>query len=103
MIDFYFADGPNPLKVALFLEECAIPYRPLAVDLPKGEHLTPGFRRINPNAKVPVIIDAGSAVFDSNAILLYLADKHQRFLPDAQYRGALLSWLMFVARYLHDR
>jgi len=97
MIDYYFSPGPNPLKVSLFLEECGIPYRPISVDLLKGEHLTPSYSRLNPNNKVPAIIDDGVAVFDSNAILLYLAEKHRRFLPEEHARGSLLSWLMFVA------
>jgi GSH-dependent disulfide-bond oxidoreductase len=98
MIDYYFSPGPNPIKVSLFLEESGLPYKPISVDLLKGEHLTPSYSRLNPNNKVPAIIDDGVPVFDSNAILLYLADKHHRFLPkDPLARGSLLSWLMFVA------
>lgn len=97
MIDYYFSPGPNPMKVSLFLEETSIPYRPIAVDILKGDHLTPGYTALNPNNKVPAIVDDGVPIFDSNAILLYLADKHQKFLPDPSQRGRLMSWLMFVA------
>ncbi|MGD2141344.1 MAG: glutathione S-transferase N-terminal domain-containing protein [Burkholderiales bacterium] len=98
MIKFYFNLSPNPTKVALLLEELGVPYDPIPVDPRKGEQFTPEYLAINPNAKVPAIVDDGTTVFDSNAILLYLAEKTGRFLPskDAQ-RGELLSWLMFVA------
>jgi GST-like protein len=97
MIKFYSHHTPNPMKIALFLEEAALPYEVIPVDTLKGEQHEPAFRAINPNAKLPAIIDDGVAVFDSNAILLYLADKHRRFLGSSAERGALLSWLMFVA------
>jgi len=65
---------------------------------PQGaEQFTPEFLRINPNAKVPAIDDGGTIVFDSNAILLYLAEKTGKFLPAASVRGETLSWLMFIA------
>jgi GST-like protein len=85
------------MKVALFLEESALPYEAIPVDTRKGEQHTPAFMALNPNAKVPVIVDGASTVFDSNAILLYLADKTGQFLPSPEHRGAMLSWLMFVA------
>ena len=99
MLKFYFNASPNPTKVALFLEEAALPYEPKPIDTRKGEQFTPGFLAINPNGKVPVIVDGDNTVFDSNAILLYLADKTGKFLPanPAKTRGELLSWLMFVA------
>lgn len=99
MIKFYFSGAPNPMKVALFLEEAGLEYEPIPVDTRKGEQHTGEFRKINPNGKVPVIVDGDATVFDSNAILLYLADKTGKFLPpqgDAN-RGQLVSWLMFVA------
>jgi GST-like protein len=98
MIKFYFNLSPNPTKVALLLEELQLPYEPIPVDPREGEQFTPEYLAINPNAKVPAIVDGGTTVFDSNAILLYLAEKTGRFLPakDAR-RGELLSWLMFVA------
>src|SRR5690606_25791464 len=97
MIKFYYSLAPNPTKVALFLEEAGLPYEAIPVDTRKGDQHRPAFTRLNPNAKVPVIEDDGTVVFDSNAILLYLAEKTGKFLPPASQRGALLSWLMFVA------
>ncbi len=99
MIKFYYSPAPNPAKVALFLEESGLPYELVPVDTRKGEQFKPEFLALNPNAKVPVIVDGDVRVFDSNAILLYLAEKTGQFLPDAgaKSRGELLSWLMFIA------
>ena len=97
MLKFYFSLAPNPMKVALFLEEAGLPYEAIPVDTRKGEQHAASFTALNPNAKVPVIVDGSSTVFDSSAILLYLADKTGQFLPAPQHRGALLSWLMFTA------
>ncbi|MCW5770507.1 MAG: glutathione S-transferase N-terminal domain-containing protein [Rhodospirillaceae bacterium] len=99
MLKFYYSGAPNPTKVALFLEETGLPYEAIPVDTRKGEQHTPAYKAINPNAKVPAIVDGDAVVFDSNAILLYLAEKTGKFLPpDApKARGELLSWLMFVA------
>ena len=97
MIRFYYNTAPNPAKVALFLEESGLPYEIVPVDTRKGEQHLSAYTAINPNAKVPVIVDGATTVFDSNAILLYLAEKTGQFLPAAQHRAPLLSWLMFVA------
>lgn len=97
MITFYYHFTPNPLKVALFLEEAGLPYEVAPVDTLKGEQHSPAYLNINPNGKTPAIVDDGVRVFDSNAILLYLADKHRVFLGQPQERAELLSWLMFVA------
>ncbi len=99
MIRFYYSLAPNPMKVALFLEESGLAYEPIPVDTRKGDQHKPQFRKVNPNGKVPAIIDGDSTVFDSNAILLYLAEKTRQFLPPStsSARGELLSWLMFVA------
>ncbi|MEZ5668688.1 MAG: glutathione S-transferase family protein [Alphaproteobacteria bacterium] len=97
MIRFYFNMAPNPMKVALFLHEADLAYEPIAVDTAKGQQHEDWFRAVNPNGKVPAIDDDGTVVFDSNAILLYLADKHDRFAGAAADRGALLSWLFFIA------
>src|SRR5436190_19069780 len=97
MIKFYFNLAPNPTKVALCLEEMGLKYELVPVDTRKGEQHTPAFLAINPNAKVPAIVDDGQTVFDSNAILLYLAEKTGKFLPPSNKRGEMLSWLMFVA------
>ena len=97
MLKFYYSLAPNPMKVALFLEESGLPCEAIPVDTRKGEQHLPVFTALNPNAKVPVVVDGATTVFDSNAILLYLAEKTGQFLPAAQDRGPMLSWLMFVA------
>lgn len=97
MLKFYFHPTPNPMKVALFLEEAGLPFELCPVDTLKGEQHSDSFRAVNPNGKLPAIDDNGTLVFDSNAILLYLAEKQNAFLGDAADRGALLSWLMFIA------
>lgn len=99
MLKFYYNASPNPTKVALFLEEANIPYEAIAIDTRKGDQHKAEFLAVNPNGKVPAIDDGGVVVFDSNAILLYLAEKTGKFLParSDKSRGELLSWLMFVA------
>lgn len=99
MIKFFFNPAPNPMKVALFLEESGLDYEPVPIDSKLGQQHTETYKRINPNAKLPSIIDGTVPVFDSNAILLYLAEKTGLFLPPETpgSRGALLSWLMFIA------
>jgi GSH-dependent disulfide-bond oxidoreductase len=99
MIQFYFMPAPNPFKVALMLEETGLPYEAIAVDGRKGQQFAPQYLAINPNAKAPSIVDGDVTVFDSNAILLYLAQKTGKFLPadTPRARGEMLSWLMFVA------
>ncbi|MEO0988031.1 MAG: glutathione S-transferase family protein [Cyanobacteria bacterium J06639_14] len=97
MLKFYFHHTPNPMKVALFLEESGLEYEVIPVDTFKGEQHTPAFQAINPNEKLPAIDDDGTIVFDSNAILLYLAEKTGRFNGTPATRGELLSWLMFIA------
>jgi GST-like protein len=98
MIKFYYNTAPNPTKIALFLEEAGLPYEPIPIDTRKGEQHAPAFRAINPNGKVPAIVDGDVTVFDSNAILLYLSQKTGKFLPpdSPAARGQLYSWLMFV-------
>ena len=103
MIRFYFHPTPNPAKVALFLEETGLPYEVAPIDTSKGEQHTPAFRAINPNGKVPAIVDTegpggvAARVFDSSAILLYLGDKTGRFIGSPADRPELLSWLFFIA------
>jgi GST-like protein len=99
MIRFFYNMAPNPMKVALMLEEAGIDYEPVPVDTRRGEQHSETFKALNPNAKLPVITDGEAVIFDSNAILLYLAEKTGKFLPsgDGERRGELLSWLMFVA------
>ena len=99
MIKFYYSLAPNPLKVALFLEESGLEYEAVPVDTRKGDQFAPAFAAINPNNKVPAIVDGDATVFDSNAILLYLGEKTGKFMPGSSLkaRGELLSWMMFVA------
>jgi GST-like protein len=99
MLKLYYHPSPNPLKVALYLEESGVPYELVPVDTRKGEQHAPAFLAINPNGKTPALTDGDIAVFDSNAILLYLAEKTGQFLPPntPAARAQMYSWLMFVA------
>jgi len=103
MIRFYYHPTPNPAKIALLLEETGLPYEVVPVDTSKGEQHTEEFRSINPNGKVPAIVDTdgpGGAeirVFDSSAILLYLGEKTGKLMGSPADRGELLSWLFFIA------
>lgn len=98
MMKFYFSGAPNPMKVALFLEEAGIEYEPMPVDTRAGDQHKAEFVSVNPNAKVPVIVDGDVTVFDSNAILLHLGETTGKFMPpeSAKNRAVLLSWMMFV-------
>ena len=82
MLKFYYHPSPNPAKVALFLEEAGMPYELVPVDTRKGEQFAPSFLAINPNAKVPVIVDGDTIVCDSNAILFYLGEQTGKYLPE---------------------
>ncbi|MEP3348253.1 MAG: glutathione S-transferase N-terminal domain-containing protein [Litoreibacter sp.] len=103
MIDFYFSPTPNGWKVAIMLFELDVPFKTHLVDLPNGDQLKPEFLAINPNGKIPAIVDHDTAngplsVFESGAILLYLADKFQAFAPtDPLGRKALNEWLFWQA------
>lgn len=103
MVRFYFHPTPNPAKVALFLEETGLPYEVFPVDTSKGEQHLPSFRAINPNGKVPAIVDTEgpggreARVFDSTAILLYLGEKTGQLMGSSADRPELLSWLLFIA------
>jgi len=99
MLKFYYSAAPNPTKIALFLEEAGLPYEAVPVDTRKGEQHKPDYLKVNPNAKVPAIVDGDVTVFDSTAILLYLGEKTGKFMPANQpkLRGELLSWMLFVA------
>lgn len=101
MIDLYTAATPNGYKVSIALEELALPYELRALDLAKGEQKEPWFLAINPNGRIPAIVDRegdgdGFAVFESGAILVYLAEKTGRLLPrEPRARSEVLQWLMF--------
>ena len=101
MIDLYALTSPNVQKVFLMLEECELPYKQIKVDVWKGEQFKPDFLKVNPNAKVPAIVDHEGpggkpyTVFESGAILMYLADKTGKFLPsDKRARFDVLQWMM---------
>jgi GST-like protein len=101
MIDLHYSATPNGQKIAIMLEEIGAPYRVLPYDIFDGDQLTEAFGRINPNHKLPAIVDQNPAgggepvtVFESGAILQYLAEKSGRFLPaSGAARAATLSWL----------
>jgi GST-like protein len=100
MLQFFYNAAPNPMKVALLLEELGLPYEAIPVDTRKGEQFANTYQAVNPNAKVPALVDGGAPIFDSNAILLYLADREGRFVPTdlrSPERGQMLSWLLFIA------
>jgi len=103
MIDFYFSPTPNGLKVKLFLEEAELPYRVVPVALSKGEQFRPEFLAISPNGKIPAIVDYAPPgggeplpLFESGAILMYLAEKIGRFLPrDLRGRIDVMQWVFW--------
>ncbi len=99
MLKFYFHPSPNPMKVALLLEELQTPFELISVDTLAGAQHAPEYLKLNPNGKVPAIVDEGVAVFDSHAILMHVAVKHGKFIPAAGsiQHAEMLSWLMFVA------
>lgn len=96
---FYYHPTPNPSKIALFLEESELPYLIRPIDISRGEQHSAEFVALNPNRKLPVVIDQDIVIFDSTAILLHLAKKTGRFLGDASAptQIELHSWLMFIA------
>ena len=99
MIDLYTAATPNGHKVSIALEELGLPYSLRVLDLSANEQKEPWFLAINPNGRIPAIVDRDEddfAVFESGAILIYLAEKTGRLMPhDAKGRSRVLQWLMF--------
>ncbi len=102
MIDLYYWPTPNGWKITIFCEEAGVPYRVVPVDISRGEQFAPEFLKISPNNRMPAIVDPEGpggqpiAFFESGAILIYLAEKHGRFLskePRARYDA--LQWLMW--------
>ena len=101
-IQLYSVNSPNGVKVSIMLEETGLPYEPHLVDIMQGESRTPEFLALNPNGKIPAIIDPQGpggeplALFESGAILLYLAEKSGQFLPaDPARRWETIQWLFF--------
>jgi GSH-dependent disulfide-bond oxidoreductase len=102
MIDFYTWTTPNGRKVSIMLEETGLPYRVHAIDISKGDQFKPEFVAINPNSKIPAIVDPDGpdgrpiSIFESGAILIWLAEKTGQFLAtDQRRRSEALQWLMF--------
>ncbi|MEB3283194.1 MAG: glutathione binding-like protein [Lyngbya sp.] len=98
MIDLYTFTTPNGRKPAIMLEEVGLAYNPIKIDITKGDQFTPEFVAINPNSKIPAIVDkdTGITVFESGAILIYLAEKTGQLLPtDTAQRIKVIEWLMF--------
>ena len=101
-IDLYFWPTPNCYKVSILLEELALPYNVMAVHIGKGDQFTPAYEAINPNGKVPALVDRDGpegepvTLFESGAIMIYLADKAGAYLPhDTSSPMTVLQWLMF--------
>ena len=103
MIDLHYWPTPNGWKISIALEEMALPYRMIPVEIGKGANFEPAFLAISPNGRIPAIVDfepkdggAPISVFESGAILLYLAEKSGRFLPpDVRGRSEVVQWLMW--------
>ena len=104
MIDFYYFPTPNTWKVSIMLEECGLEYKVIPVDIMNGEQFEPWFLEVSPNNRVPAIVDHDVsdadnrplALFESGAILIHLAEKTGRYLPDDPYKRAkVLQWLMW--------
>ena len=96
MIELYTAATPNGHKISIALEELGLPYEVHALSFDRQEQKAPEFLRINPNGRIPAIVDDGFAVFESGAILIYLAEKTGRLLPsDPRGRSLAIQWLMF--------
>lgn len=98
MIDLYTFTTPNGRKASIMLEEVELPYTVHVIDITKGDQFTPEYIAINPNSKIPAIVDqdTGMTVFESGAILIYLAEKAGKLLPtESVKRFQVLEWLMF--------
>lgn len=98
MLDLYAYPTPNGQKITIALEELELPYRLHRVDITRGEQHQPAFLQVNPNGKIPALVDGDTTVFESVAILIYLAEKTGRLLPAAgPERAAVLSWSLLQA------
>lgn len=100
MIDLYYWPTPNGHKISIMLEECALDYKTIPVNIAQGDQFAPEFLRISPNNRMPAIVDheTGTAVFEGGAILIYLAEKTGQFLPaGGEQRMQVLEWLFWQA------
>jgi GST-like protein len=102
LIDLYYWPTPNGYKITIMLEECGLPYNIIPVNISKGDQFKPDFLKISPNNRMPAIVDPAGpngepiAIFESGAILIYLAEKTGKFMPaDPRGRYEVLQWLMF--------
>jgi len=96
MIELYTWTTPNGVKPLIMLEETGLPFHVTAVNIGKGEQHAPDYVRINPNAKIPAMVDGDVRIFESGAILIHLAEKSGKFLPSSgQARADVLGWLFF--------
>ena len=99
-LDFYYSPTPNGWKISIMLEECNLPYKTILMDLKKGDQFTSDFLRISPGNRMPAIIDYDTdkptTIFESGAILLYLADKTKKFIPSSEIgRKQVIEWLFW--------
>ena len=101
MIDLYSSSTPNGRKITIMLEELDIKYNPILISLDKKEQFSPEFSKISPTNKIPVIVDkeSGQIIFESGAILLYLAKKYNKFLNEKDYWN-VIQWLFFQMAYV---
>jgi len=101
MIDLYSSSTPNGRKISIMLEELGIKYNPILISLDKKEQFSPEFSKISPTNKIPVIVDkeSGQIIFESGAILLYLAKKYNKFLNEKDYWN-VIQWLFFQMAYV---
>ena len=96
MLDLYTAGTPNGWKASVTLEELELPYELHVIELGSGDQKKPNFLAINPNGRIPTLVDDGFAVFESGAIMIYLAEKTGQLMPhDFKGRSMVLQWLMF--------
>lgn len=97
MIDLYTWTTPNGRKVSILLEELGVPYKPHSIDITKDEQFAPDFLKIAPNNRIPAIVDqeTGMQLMESGAIMMYLADKHKKFLCEGPEYWRMVEWLMW--------